>query len=429
MSPRSATRRTFLSQGLLTGAAGWAATHLTAASYARVIGANDRINLGLIGCGGRGPYILREMIKPPAHNTALVCNCDIWKQRREGYPAEAEKHFGQRPRAFEDYRKVLDDADVDAVVIATPDHQHAIMAADAIHAGKHVYVEKPIVGVAEDLVHLNRLYDVAKASKMVVQHGTQGVSSPGARAVRQVIADGTLGRLFRVEGSESWHAPYWMGMDGPKSEADTNWKAFLFNRKERPFDAFMAAKWFGFWEFTSGAVGGWMSHYINAVHYVTGCGAPVAAAGWGGKYAPNNDKRCTAPDNLVVVLEYAEGFHAQFTSHFGNTIDNETMVFMFEKGTIRTRFGHDLGNPVISSEGVGDAIKPRKLLDADPPYPGGEHAANWLECIRAGRRPNADMDAGYKQGVAVVLGDLTIKTGRKVTFDGQNRELRPLASA
>lgn len=425
MKPRASSRRNFLRQGLATGAAGWAATHMTAASYGRVIGANDRIQLGLIGCGGRGQYILREMTRPPAGNTQVAAVCDIWKQRIAAYPAEAEKLFGTKPKSFEDHRKLLDDAGVDAVIIATPDHQHAGQTIDAIQAGKHVYVEKPIIGIAEDLAVLNRLYDAARSSKLAIQNGTQGVSSPAARVVKQMIAEGRLGRLFRIEGNESSPVPYWMGYDGPKAEADTNWSAFLYNRKNRPFDAHMHAKWMGYWDITAGTIGGWMTHFINTVHYVTGCGLPVSATAWGGSYAPSNDKRCNAPDNTTVVLEYAEGFHTQFTSHFGSDIDNESIIFMFEKGCIRTLFGHHLGNPTVSSEGVNDAIPARKLLETDPPYPGGEHVTNWLECIRNGGQPNANMEYGYKQGVTVILGDAAIKQGRKVAFDAKARDLRP----
>jgi len=419
------TRRTFLCHGLATGAAAGAAlSRLTAASYGRVIGANDRIHLGLIGCGGRGRYILQHMVKPINANADLVAVCDIWKHRLETYPAEAEKLFGTKPKAYADYRKLLEDSNVDAVIIGTPDHQHMGQTIDAVQAGKHVYVEKPIAAVASELADLNRCYDVVKASKRIVQHGTQGVSCPAARAVKQFITDRQLGKLFRIESGESLPVPYWVHYKGPNTEAETDWKAFLYNRKDRPFDAHQHACWMGYHDFTSGAIGGWMSHFINLVHFVTGCEPPVSATAWGGRYAPRNDPRCDAPDQVTVVLEYAEGFHTQFVSHFGNTRDSESTVFFFEKGLLKTNFGHYIGNPTYSSEGVDDSIKPRKLLDFEPPYPGPEHVRNWFECIRGGGRPNADMEFGYKHGIAVVMGDTAYTLGRKVTFDKQKREIK-----
>jgi predicted dehydrogenase len=364
------------------------------------------------------------MLKPHP-NTTVAAVCDIWKQRLESCPAEIEKEFSAKPKPYADYRKLLESPDIDAVIIATPDHQHAGQTIDAVQAGKHVYVEKPIIGIAEDLETLNKLADTVKASKLAVQNGTHGVSGPAARALKQFIADKKLGKLFRVEGTETAYVPYWNGYQGPKTEADTDWKAWLYNRKERPFNAHMHASWMGYWEITSGTIGGWMTHFINMVHYVTGAAAPVAASAWGGKYAPTNDPRCTAPDNTMVMLDYAEGFHTQFTSHFGSEIDNERIVFMFEKGSVKCRFGHHLVNPIVSSEGAPGDLKPKGLLDADEPYPGAEHVKNWLDCIRNGQQPNANMDYGYKQGIAVILGDAACKTNKKVTFDPQKREIRP----
>jgi len=257
-------RRAFLRDGIAAGAgAGLAFSRVTASSYGRVIGANDRVNLGLIGCGGRGQGIFESLVKPANANAALAA--------------------------------------------------------------------------------LNRCYDVVKSSKLAVQNGSQGVSCPGARAVKQFIAAGKLGKLFRIESTESLPAPYWMYYRGPKTAAETDWNAFLCNREHRPFDAHQHASWMGYHDFSSGAIGGWMSHFINFVHFVTGCGFPVAAAAFGGEYASTNDPRCDAPDQVTVILEYAEGFHTQFVSHFGSSINSETTLFMFEKGSLRTRFGHHIG--------------------------------------------------------------------------------------
>ena len=188
----------------------------------------------------------------------------------------------------------------------------------------------------------------------------------------------------------------------------------------------MHAKWMGYKELTSGTIGGWMSHFINFVHCVTGCGYPTSAVAWGGRYASTNDPKCTAPDQTLVILEYPEGFHTQFTSHFGSDIENETTVFMFEKGCVRTHFGHHPGNPLVSGEGTSNKLEPYKLLgeNVDPPYPGADHVKNWFQCIRNGGRPSADMDLGYKQGVTVAMGDLAWETNRKVYFDKDKRELR-----
>jgi predicted dehydrogenase len=181
----------------------------------------------------------------------------------------------------------------------------------------------------------------------------------------------------------------------------------------------------GYHEFSSGPIGGWMAHFINFVHFVTGCGYPVTATAHGGRYAPANDPRCDAPDQVTVVLDYAEGFCTQFVTHFGSSIDDESTKFMFEKGTLRTRFGHAPGNPTYSSEGVDDTIPPTKLLKTDPPYPGTAHVENWFQCMRTGELPNAHMGFGHMQGIAVLMGDAAYSQGRKVTYDKESRAIRP----
>jgi len=400
---------------------------MSASSHARVIGANERVKVGLIGCGGRGRYIVKSMVEPGKTNTAIVAINDVWKRRTDSYPSQVEGLFGNKPKAYRDYRKLLEDPEVDAVIIATPAHQHCGQTIDATQAGKHIYVEKPLAPTGADLAMLNKCYDTVKASKIVIQHGSQGVSCPGVRAVRKFIADGELGKLFRIESTETSPVPYWIPYQGPKTEAETDWKGFLYNRANRPFDAHQHASWMGYHDFSSGAIGGWMSHFINTLHFVTECDFPVAATAFGGKYALSNDDRCDAPDQVTVNLEYTEGFHTQFTSHFGSRIDNETTLFMFERGSVRTKFGHCIGNPTYSSEGFNEKVKPTKLLDVDPGYPGPAHVANWIDGIRNGTDTNANMEYGYKQGIAVVMGDMAYTMGRKVTFDKKKREIRAVS--
>ncbi len=419
-------RRTFIKKGLAAGTAGLALSRMTAAGYGRVIGANDRINIGLIGCGGRGRGLIQVMREADPEAATLVAACDVHKSRLEDYRNEQEKASGHKPKGYRDPRELLADKEIDAVVIATPDHQHCGFAIDAIEAGKHVYVEKPLPGLACDLPALNKLYDTAKASRLAVQVGTQGASCRGVQAIKKVIEEGKLGKLFRVESTQTLKKPYWVGYKGPETEAETDWKAWLYNRPYRPFDAKMHAKWMGYSEITSGTIGGWMSHFINMVHYVTGCGLPKAAVAWGGRYAPTNDPDCTAPDQTDVVLEYAEGFHTQFTSHFGNAIDNEKTIFMFENGTIRCKFGHMPGNPILSGEGVKKDFEEKPLLEDEPPSPLVLHLKNWLDCIRSGAQPNAHIELGYKHGIAVVMGDVSWNVHRKVTFDPKTREVKPV---
>jgi predicted dehydrogenase len=426
MLPEKTNRRDFLRTGIVAGASAGAFAHLTAASYARILGANERINLGVIGCGTRGRYIVENMIPSANADIHVVAVSDIWKYRMETYPDQVAKQFGQKPRAFADYRTLLDDQDVDAVIIATPDHQHCGQLIDAVAAGKHVYVEKPIAPLMEGLADLNKCYDAVKASDVVVQHGTHGTSGPQTPALRDLLAKGSLGKLFRVETSISLLVPFWtFYTDGPKTEAQTNWKAFLYGKPDRPFDPDIHAAWMGYYDYSSGPIGGWLPHFINLVHAATGSGCPRTATAWGGRYTPGSDRRRTAPDNVCVLLEYDEGFYTQFVTHFGSVYDTETTRFMLEKGMVQCRFGHDPGNPVVSSEGVGNEIPSHKLLDEDPPYPGAAHVRDWAQAIRNSTQAAANMEMGYRQGIAVILADAAYRLQQKMAFDPATREIKP----
>lgn len=414
-------RREFLRK---SAAAGAALSAITAAGHARAIGANDRIKLGLIGCGGRMAGLV-NYAKGADENVTVTAICDVWRQKRDAWTAQIEKLFGAKPKAYVDYRKLLEEADVDAVVIATPAHQHCGQTIDAARAGKHVYVEKPLAPLMESLQPLNRCYDVVKETGIVIQHGTQGSSAEGTFALKDFLAGGKLGKVFRIESTINHYVPYWNHYKGPQEEKETDWKGFLYGKEPRPFDADQHAAWMGYQDFSSGPIGGWMAHFSNFVHAVTGCQCPVAATAFGGIYAPTSDRRRTAPDNVTVVLEYAEGFYTQFVTHFGSSLNNETTFFMAEKGLVQTRFGHWPGDPVYSSKGVDDKIPEQKLLGKDPPYPGTAHMADWFSAIRDGGQTNADMEMGYRQGIAIILGDTAHRLARKVVFDKEKREVRP----
>lgn len=415
------TRRGFIERGLAAGAAGLAATGLDARAYGRAAGAGERIRIGQIGCGGRNRWHTQS-VKNVADqgNAAVVAACDIWKQQLQSMAAHVKRRFDLDPKLHADHRSLLESKDIDAVIIATPDHQHCAQLVDAVNAGKDVYIEKPI---AMDMAELNRAYDAVKASKSVVQHGTQGRSSPGTAALRALHQAGTLGKLFRVESTETAYTPYWNHYACPEKESDTDWKAFLHGRSDRPFDPDQHGSWMGYHDFSSGPIGGWMSHFSDFVHAATGCGLPVSAIAHGGIFAPTTDRRRTTPDTVTVLLEYAEGFVTQFSTHFGSGVDNETTTFFFEKGVVRSAFGHNPGEPVVTGEGSEHPQRPREKKALECP-PTQDHMLNWLECIRTRKRPAADMEAGYRHGVAVILGDVAYVTGRRAVFDPLKREVR-----
>lgn len=422
MNEKNLTRRRFIERSLAAGtAAGLASATLPASSYLKVVGASDRIRIGQLGCGGRNRWHTQWVKNVAGQGEAeVVAACEIWKQQRESMAAHIHRRFGEKPRLYASCDDLLGDKGIDALIIATPDHQHCAQLSAAVKAGKDVYIEKPI---ARTLDELDEAREAVASAKAVVQHGTQGRSSPGAAALRELIRSGKLGRLFRVESTETAYEPYWNHYPKPESESDTNWKAFLHNRPDRPFDPDQHGSWMGYHEFSSGPIGGWMSHFSDFVHTATGCGFPTQAIAHGGIYAPTSDRRRTAPDTVTCVLSYAEGFVTEFTTHFGSSVDNESTTFFFERGVVRSAFGHNPRQPVVSGDGSDHPGRPREDRPLELP-PVTDHMLNWLECIRTREQPAASMDAGYMQGVAVVMGDLAYVTGKKVLFDPGKRELR-----
>ncbi|RJP35577.1 MAG: gfo/Idh/MocA family oxidoreductase [Candidatus Omnitrophota bacterium] len=426
MNEQKQNRREFIHNSISGGAAAGVITAgFTASGYGRVLGANDKIRIGLIGCGGRGTYHLGWVHRTAEETKAdVVAACDIWNVKREQAAQVIEERFERKPVLYEDYRKLLDSSEIDAVIIASADHQHCAMLRDAVRAGKDAYVEKPI---AMELDDLNQAYDVVKKSLAIVQNGTQGRSSQGAAGAKAFIQAGKLGKILRVEESRSFYNPYWNNYQVPEKEEDTNWRAFLMNRPYRPFNPDQHGHWMGYKEFSSGTVGGWMSHFSDFIHYVTDCGFPAAAVAQGGVFSPTSQPGRTAPDTVTAILEYAEGFTTLYTTHFGNGA-NDYMIIFGTKGIMRINApdGNDSGGilPRVTAEGSEHPEKVPEGTEIED-EPCDDHMTNWLKCVRSREQPNANMDKGYMQGVAVILADRAYEEGRKMVFDPTWREIKP----
>ncbi|HOQ90871.1 MAG TPA: Gfo/Idh/MocA family oxidoreductase, partial [Candidatus Hydrogenedentes bacterium] len=244
MEQHGATRRTFLK----TAAVAAAAT-LSAQSYGRVIGANDRINVGVIGCGARGRGDLMTGLHrwDKELNAEIVAVCDVWKQRREAAAAMARDWYGRDPKLCVSYQEVMDMADVDAVMIASPDHVHTLHLEAAARAGKHAYCEKPL---AKDMEGLRRAVDAVRESGVVVQVGTQLRSLPTITGAREVVQSGVLGTIARVEQCRNDPRPYWYSRLADAKEEDVDWKGFLNGLPGRPFRPDVFTGWYGYREFS-----------------------------------------------------------------------------------------------------------------------------------------------------------------------------------
>ncbi|MDP8243071.1 MAG: Gfo/Idh/MocA family oxidoreductase [Candidatus Hinthialibacter antarcticus] len=379
-------------------------------------GANDRLQIGAIGCGSRGRNALMTEIHQFSadQNVAITAVCDVWNQHRESAASMTEEWFGKRAQEFVDYRDVLALSDIDAVTIATPDHLHATILYDAVKAGKDAYCEKPL---ARNLKELHRVVDAVKQSDRVVQLGTQLRSYPSFTGCRKAVHDQTLGKIIKVAQTRNYYEPYWYGFKRDIKESDTHWEQFLGHVKHRDFNDDQHSVWYGYRDFTDGSISNLMCHFIDLVHYITGAQFPSCAVTLCGNYAWEDQRTC--PDSVHTLLEYPEGFMVSYSTSCGNGNGNYTK-FWGTKGMIDAT---DWREPFMTGDGTnaeGRIEKKQRVPDVDI----APHMLNWLQCLRNREQPNADINAGYQHAIACLLADAAYLKERKMTYDPKKRKFK-----
>ena len=401
MSDAKITRRGFV-----------AAAPLAMLRPERILGANDRIAVAVIGCGGRG--LIGEVLEfQKETNADLAVVCDTWRPQREKAAAAVEKASGREPKMVVHYQDVLAMKEIDAVVISAPDHLHCTMLRDAVKAGKDVYVEKPLAMNMQELIEA---VDTVKRSDRVVQVGTQVRSWPPSMAAREFVRSGGLGRIIKIEQSRNSYKPYWHHYgERPVQEADVDWKAFLQNRKFRPWNPDQYTAWYGYREFSLGPQTGFMSHFVDLVHFVTGVNFPKHVTAFGGTYRWKDER--TAPDSFEAILEY-EGFLVRYNTTFGTDANSYLKFF----GTRGMADATEWDKPWVLSgqEGEPDAIAPGTKI---PEVPSTPHMKNWLECVHTRKEPAAPIDAGYRHAVACLMADESWVHGTRMVYDAAKRQI------
>ncbi len=427
---------TLTRRGFLSAVAGGT---LAAASFRRVPGANDRISIGLIGCGGRGAG-LRRMAKTSAEdmNAEITAVCDLWSYNRERAVADTEAKFGRKPRSFKYHEDLLALQDLDAVMIATGDFQHAKLLVDVVRAGKDCYCEKPMANVLEEAI-LAR--DVVLASKQVVQMGSQWVSDPYQRTVRDIVRSGQLGRITRIaqtwnKNEERWHNP-----DNPNvkriREEDTDWKRWLLGKPHRPFDPWAYFEFRIHRDFSSGIPDQWMSHGAGLVHFYMDEEIPETMVANGGIYAWKDMRE--NPDTFTAVATYPKGFVHVFQTQFGNSFGSHSAI-MGTQGTLWSEGGEGSQLWTLTPKG-GLPTDPRprpghrplsdeKALVHDLPAPliepsddSKDHYDDWIQAMRRRTQPNGDIHTGFKHSVAVIMAARAYREGRKMYWDARRERI------
>jgi predicted dehydrogenase len=396
-----------------------AAVAFGALNYVKSAGANDRLSIGLIGCGSR----MRGGIMPSVNNYAksenaeIIAVCDPWRVAREEAAAMCKDWFGREPLQYTSYRQLLDESGVDVVMIASCDHLHTTHLKAAAQAKKDAYCEKPL---AKSLEMLKETYDAVKANNVVVQAGTQVRSFPSTMAARQFYSTGALGKVGRIEQCRNAARPYWYSYIREVREEDVDWAEFLADRPMRPFDPVVYSGWYGYREFSDGPIPGLASHYVDLIHSITGARFPRSVVAMSGTYVWKDEHKFDAPDHATAAWEYDEGFIAHYSTYFGNGGGNSLKIFG-DQGIMDLT---DWNNVYISSDGAQGESKLSKeqvrLDDVQCP----DHVENWLQCVRTRKSPNADIDAGYQHAVAVLMAVRASDTGKRQVYDHETREIR-----
>jgi predicted dehydrogenase len=416
MSQRaSSSRRDFL-----TSTAGAAALAVTATSYARAVGANDRISVAQIGCGNRGFGAHMTGVHKHAReqNVEIVAVCDVWSEHLDRAAAKVEEWYGRPPLKTSKFEEVLAKKDVDAVMIASPDHQHCMHLKAAAEAGKDAYCEKPL---AMDMEELTSACDAVKAAGIVVQIGTQSRSYPEMLGCKRLYETGALGKVSRIEQFRNGNRPNWYKrlVRLPIKESEIDWAEFLKPRPHRPFDDLLFAGWYGYREFCSGSIGQFMSHFIDLVHFITGSTLPTSAVAMGDTFVWKDKYRFDCPDQVDAMLIYPAGFMVHYSTNFGNGSGNRTVMY----GTQGMMDLTSRRKPVASGAGAyekGRLDKEEVVEPVDCP----DHFLNWLECLRSRKAPVAPIDSGYQHAVACILADRAWETGHRQGYDHQTRQIR-----
>lgn len=408
------TRRTFTRETAIT--LGLAGTSTAAASAARVQGANERIRLGFIGVANRGGQLMDAFL---THDDArIVALCDV---DRRAFAKSRPKVEGDVDLE-QDFRRLLDRKDIDAVVIATPDHWHAIQTVMACDAKKDVYVEKPLsITVHEG----RRMVEAARRNQCVVQVGTHRRSSPLYAQLAQRVQDDRYGKIS-VSRAYRLSNMYPDGIGKKKPEpppAELDWDMWLGPRLWQPYQETITPYRFRWWKLFSSQMGNWGVHFLDAIRWCTGELAPSSICAMGGVFAVDDDR--TVPDTLEATFQFDSGRIAVFGQYeaSGNAIFPSGEIEM--RGTQGTVYVSAHSFKVVPERGGQFQDREPRMEPEEMSAPGSNaeltarHARNFLDCMRSREKPNADVETGHRSTSFSLLANISLSVGQRLEWDAR----------
>lgn len=431
------TRRDFTKTIVMAGAA-------TAAGAVQAAGANERVRLGFIGVGNRGDQVLDAFLKHP--DCEVVALCDLSKP----FMDFAARKTGGSPKQFHDYRRLLDMKDIDAVVISTPDHWHALQAVDACRAGKDVYVEKPLslcIDEGRKISHAVRKYS------RVCQVGIHRRSVAVCREAAEFVRGGGLGK---ITAARAFHVQNeWPnGIGNPADEnppADLDWDAWLGPAPKRSYNknrTFYRFRWF--YDYSGGQVTNFGVHYLDFIQWALGANAPERVTALGGKPAGMKDNR-EIPDTLEAVWQYPGGTIVTFSQFNASAAQWSVPGCEVElRGTLGTLYllgnGYEVVPDAISEDEFPARTPLTRLQDGkyrknakariEPRQSRGHstgdtvpHARNFLDCVKSRAKCNCDIETGHRSTSTTLLANIALKTGSVIEWDAENERVKNNADA
>ena len=432
------SRRRFLRQSAVT------ATGVTLATQARgvpgVLGANDRIRVGFIGVGNQGTALLTRFRAQPDVEVAALCDVYepyLTRERSQVDPKLVEtleskvpnmgENFPSSVGRYKDFRHLLERKDIDAVVIATPDHWHALQTIMACESGKDVYVEKPL---SVTIVEGRRMIEAARRYNRVVQVGLQQRSSG---VFQQVASEVQAGRIGKVTVARSFYitnmTPHGIGkypdQDPPRG---LDWDLWLGPRPKRPYRYSTAPYKFRWWQDYSSQVGNWGVHEFDYMRWVLGAEAPVSVSAHGGRFAVDDDR--TIPDTMEVILEFASGaliIYGIYEACSGRAIQGGNVEFRGTLGTlVSSRGAKSISYRIDPSGGgqfqrVGPRMKP--VVFEKEESVGAQHVRDFLDCIKSRKTCHCDLETGHRSTVFAHLANIALQTRSRIEWDAQQERI------
>jgi len=440
------SRRDFIKKTAIAGAGIMVSPGIawSAQSYKRIIGANDRVRVGVVGFSDRHrqshmPCFLNHYKEL---NFDIVAVSDIWKVRREEGVEAWKAKLGHDIVACRNNEELYDKKLTDAVFISTADFEHAHHAIDAVQAGQDVYCEKPF---AETMADNRAALKAIKATDRIVQIGSQRRSGTNYHAANDFIKSGQFGDIKMVELTWNVNQPgRWRRPDlvAICKKEDVDWARYI---KYRPYEEFDPRKYLEyrlFWPYSSGLPGQWMSHQIDTVHWFSGLKHPRSVTANGGIYMWKDGRRNW--DTIIAAFDYGpaddltSGFQVMFQSRMDNGKEDPAEIYYSNGGTLNLNTNKvspegGLTERAAAAMGMKAFLLPQMELKSTEKVAASAntgadaltsaHVRNWMECIRSRKTPNAPVEAGYAHSIANIMTTAAAHTGLKATFDEKTQEV------